>query len=342
MYGPVRRRLGEQFQLEEARGQCLYPECMADRRALTRVAVDVSDEKASSYLRSGKEPPEYVTVFPQFYLRGAYWLGLREDELALHVIKALSAQHPDWVFCSTSAALLHGMDVSWELLDTIHVTCTHGGGARRDGRLVRHAYPVGALRYPGGVRAVDAREAVLECLCTAPFELSLGIVDSFLRLFRSDKSGLEAYFEVMGKGRKGIARALTALSYADARAENGGESRARAVMIEEGYAPHELQVPFADPLNPSHVMRGDLGWLLEIGLWIIGELDGREKYENPLMMNGGDITDVMMAERMRESRISAYGAQIMRFPFSYVVDRWKLVHLMQIFGVPRSEIPIIP
>ena len=342
MYGPVRRRLDEQFQLDEARGQCLHPECLTDRRALARIAVDVSDEKASSYLRSGKEPPEYVIVFPQLYLRGHYWLGLRQDELALHIIRALSTWHPDWIFCSTSAALLHGLDVSWELLDAIHITCPNGGSASHGGRIIRHAYPVGALRSPGGIRTVDVREAVLECLCTAPFELGLGIVDSFLRLFRSGKSGLEAYFEVIGKGRKGIARALTTLSYADERAENGGESRARAVMIEEGYAPHELQVPFADPLNPSHVMRGDLGWLLEIGLWIIGELDGREKYENPLMMNGDDITDVMMAERMRESRLSAYGTRIMRFPFSYVIDRWKLVHLMQIFGVPRSEIPIIP
>ena len=342
MYGSIKSRLNEQFQLEETRGQCLRPRCAADRRALGHVTVNVSGEKTSAYLRSGREVPEYVSVFPNLYLRGIYWLSLREDELALHIIRALSAQHPDWIFCSTSAALLHGLDISWELLDAVHITCKHGGSASYGGRLIRHAYPVGTLRSPGGIRAVDAREAVLECLCTVPFELSLGIVDSFLRLFRFGKSGLEAYFDVMGKGRKGIARAHATLSYADARAENGGESRARAVMIEEGYAPHELQVPFADPLNPSHVMRGDLGWLLEIGQWIIGELDGREKYENPLMMNGGDITDVMMAERMRESRLSAYGAQIMRFPFSYVVDRWNLVHLMQIFGVPRSEIPIIP
>ena len=113
-------------------------------------------------------------------------------------------------------------------------------------------------------------------------------------------------------------------------------------MIEQGYVPHELQVPFSDPMDPSYIMRGDFGWLLEGGYWIIGELDGREKYENPLMMNGGDITDVMMAERMRESRLSAYGTRIMRFPFSYAVDRWKLIQLMQIFGVPRSEIPVIP
>lgn len=342
MHVSVRRRLDEQFDLEERRGRCLCPASAADRRALGRVAVDVSDERGSSYLRSGREAPEYVMVFPRLYLRGSHWLSLQGHDLALHIIKALSAQHPDWVFCSTSAALLHGLDVPWELLDTIHITCPSGGNPLHGDRLIRHAYPVGTLRYPKGVRTVEAREAVLECLCVNPFELSLGIVDSFLRLHRSSTCGLEAYFDVMGKGRKGIARARTMLSYADARAENGGESRARAVMIEEGYAPHELQVPFPDPLDPLHVMRGDFGWLSGTGLAIVGELDGREKYENPLMMHGGSTTDVLREERLRESRISAYGVRIMRFPFGYVTDRWKLVRLMQVYGVPRSEIPIIP
>lgn len=342
MYGAVKKRLDEQFVLEEARGCCLYPSSEADRRALKRSSLDVSDVRAVAYLRTENEIPEYVSVFPRLYLRGQYWAQLKEDERALHIIRALSRQHPDWVFCSASAALLHGLDIPWELLGQVHVACLFGNKKGLDDRLVRHKLPEGVSRASGRMPAVDIREAVLECLCASSFELGLGIVDSALHSRRVEKIGLEAYFEVMGKKRKGIARAHATLSYADGRAENGGESRARAVMIEEGYAPHELQVPFADPFNPSHVMRGDLGWLMEMGQWIIGELDGREKYENPLMMNGDDITGVMMAERMRESRLSAYGVRVMRFPFGYVVDRWKLVELMQIYGVPRSEIPIIP
>lgn len=207
---------------------------------------------------------------------------------------------------------------------------------------MRHVFRGLEVVKPQGVSAVSLQECVLECLCRTPFEFGLGIIDSALRLRKVSLEGIQAYVDDMGRGRKGISRARFALRYADARAENGGESRARAVMIEEGYAPHELQVRIPDPLDPYHIMRGDLGWQLEDGTWIIGELDGKVKYVDPAMLHGGTIEDVMRAERQRESRMSVYGVRIMRFTWQDVSDRWSLILLMQAFGVPRSEIPAIP
>lgn len=342
MYGKVRRRLESQFEQAELRGVCLIPSCLNDARALRSAAEDVSNMRAADYIRESCYPSECVSPYPGLYLRGEYWLGLHKDELALHVIKALALKHPTWTFCSYSAALLYGIDVSWELLNEIHLACPKGGRARNRHGIVHHVLDAGVPSFPSGVRAVDVREAIFGALCSVPFEFGLGIIDSALRMRLVSEEGMEAFCEVIGKGRKGIARARAAISFADGRSENGGESRARAVMIEEGFAPHGLQIPFRDPIDPSRTMRGDFGWRYEDGSWAIGELDGKQKYEDARYMNADDPIDVMMAERRRESRMSAYGVRIMRFPMQYVYDRWKLVELMQAYGIPRSPIPFIP
>lgn len=339
MQKSVARRLEAQFEEAEMQGMCVTPACRADAQVLRRNAGNGRDMGCGERGESDSLIFPYVSPFPGLYLRRVYWSQLKRDELALHIMRTLSAMHSEWVFCSHSAALLHGLDVSWELLDNMHVGRQRGSWTRNAHGIVRHALSISSYETVRGVKAVSLREAILESLCALPFELSLGIVDSALHQRKATPEGLEAYFEVMGRGRKGIARARKILRYADGRAENGGESRARAVMIEEGYAPHELQVPFVDPLNPSRSMRGDLGWILEDGTICIGELDGVEKYTDQEMTNGRDTLDVLRDERLRESRMSAYGVRIMRFPFSYVLNRWELVYLMQVYGIPRSEIP---
>ena len=342
MYDKVRNRLDPQFERAELEGACFVPACRNDARILRKEAEDVSGIRAVDYRRDADSPSEYVSPFPGLYLRGGYWSDLHDDELALHVMKGLALKHPSWTFCSYSAALLYGIDVSWELLDDIHLACPKGRRTKDRQGIIRHSLDAGTASFPNGVRAVDVREAVLGALCSAPFELGLGIVDSALRLRSVTKEGMEAYCEVVGKGRRGIARARAVISFADGRSENGGESRARAVMIEEGFAPHELQVSFCDPIEPNRTIRGDFGWRYEDGSWAIGELDGRQKYEDERFTEGEDSLTVMMAERRRESRLSAYGVRIMRFPMRYVYDRWKLIELMQVFGIPRSPIPLIP
>lgn len=341
MHGKVERRLQEPFDIAQANGSCLVPFERRDRRALWRAAQDVSEERAIDFKAQGKAPAPYVSPFPGLYLRGEYWLDLKPDELARHIIQGLAALHPHWAFCSYSAALLHGLDVPWELLDDVHIAQERGHMTRNSFKLVRHAVDACHLERVGGVTRTDLCETVLECLCSAPFDLSLGIVDSALRRHRLERTHLEAYFQTAGRGRHGIARARSTLSYADPRAENGGESRARAVMIEEGYAPHDLQVSMRDPFDPLHSIRPDYVWYCPDGSIRLGELDGEDKYLNPLMTGGADILSIVMGERRRESHLSLFGP-VMRFPYSYVVDRWKLVQLMQAYGIPHSEIPALP
>lgn len=342
MRGHVKQRLDIQLEMAEHGGRCLLPGDRRDRRALYRVAKYTGDTTPRAYLREHSAPPSIVSPFLGLYMRGEYWATLDGGELAVHILRTFALAHSEWMFCSFSAALLYNLEVPWELAGTIHIAQEKSGRSRSTKEIKRHVTPFACATRVQGVLVTGVAETVLECLCETSFELGLAIVDSALHQKRATKESLEEYFAIAGKGRKNIAHARAVLSYADGRAENGGESRARAVMIEEGFAPHALQVPFSDPFDAGHSMRGDMGWEHPDGYWIIGELDGKGKYIDPDMMNGGDVLDVLLAERQRESRMTAYGTHIMRFPFDYVLHREKLVQLMQLFGVPHSEIPIIP
>ena len=90
-----------------------------------------------------------------------------------------------------------------------------------------------------------------------------------------------------------------------------------------------------DPLERRRRYRADFLWTLPDGSQVIGEFDGREKYVNPEMTGGRDVVDVLADERLRESRISACGAPIMRFSYRDVCDRRFFDRLLRTFRIPH-------
>ncbi|MBR1828943.1 MAG: hypothetical protein IJ781_05465, partial [Atopobiaceae bacterium] len=129
--------------------------------------------------------------------------------------------------------------------------------------------------------------------------------------------------------------AENSVRYADPLAANGGESVARAVMIEQGFMIPELQAEVTDPLDPSQTYYVDYRWQLEGGD-VIGELDGRDKYVLPEMMGGRDTLGVVIDERHRESRLTVPGTKVLRFSFRDVMDVERFVSLLELYGIPRG------
>ena len=70
------------------------------------------------------------------------------------------------------------------------------------------------------------------------------------------------------------------LTYADPLSDNGGESRARAVMIAGGYMLPHLQYQFPNMDNPEFPLRVDFIWFLPGDVTVVGEYDGMAKYGN--------------------------------------------------------------
>ncbi len=74
-----------------------------------------------------------------------------------------------------------------------------------------------------------------------------------------------------------LSRMETLVKYANPKSENGGESLARAVMLELGFVEPQLQHEFSNPNCPQSPYRADFMWKVN-GKIIVGELDGTDKY----------------------------------------------------------------
>ena len=151
-------------------------------------------------------------------------------------------------------------------------------------------------------------------------------------------TSFEGTLRRLGRGLHGIRHALSTLSHADPRSESGGESLARALMIEFGFRLPELQVTVRSTLGDGHVYRPDFMWRLSSGI-VYGEFDGREKYVDPAMTHGASAASVMADERLRESRLSATG-RVMRFCYADLRSPARLARLLDAFGIPRDRRPV--
>lgn len=96
-------------------------------------------------------------------------------------------------------------------------------------------------------------------------------------------------------------------------------------------------------MEPNNPKRGDFGWRLNDGRWIIGELDGLEKYRG----RGGAAGTVeaairaMARERRREAHINLTNATVVRFSMDEVRDTSYFERLLANAGVPRRLEPSV-
>ena len=194
-----------------------------------------------------------------------------------------------------------------------------------------------------GVRVTSLRKTLVDCLCTSDFRVGLAITDSAIHWELAGKREIECWIEKDGKGRRGIRQARETVAWADGRSENGGESIARATMIELGFVAPYLQVEVFDPMEPDNPKRGAFGWRLEDGSWVIGELDGLGKYRTGGVAGTRNDLDaairVLAAERRRESHLCLSGFKIVRFSRRDVLDTAYFERLLTAAGVPRREEP---
>lgn len=133
----------------------------------------------------------------------------------------------------------------------------------------------------------------------------------------------------------GSRRFAETLRWANPLSENGGESYARAIMLENGVAEPVLQVEFPDRFNPGAIFRIDYFWELLNKIDVGGELDGLEKTVDEDMLGGKTAAEVLRRERERESRLSV-DLQIARFTFPEVRAVSPLINVLDAFGVPRG------
>ena len=284
---------------------------------------------------------ELISPATGVWARAQYWESLKPPQRALHVIRTLATLHPSWVFCSFSAALIHGLSVSYPHINTTHVATTRAGRVHNTRGIVRHIINASEFQELDGIKVTPLDRTAFDCLRGCDFRFGLALADSTLRLGILSQDELIASFERMGGRFPRRQQALDTMELADVRAESGGESVARAVMIECGFRMPELQHIVTDPISGSE-RRVDFYWKQNGWPNVIGELDGREKYVNPEMTHGKSVLQVLTNERLRESRISISDARIVRFSYTQATNEKFFTLLLSAFGVPRdADIPAV-
>lgn len=306
----------------EARGTCLIPPNRAIKACLRR------------RLNNGGILKPYRGIF----IRQKFWDNLNSTAQSVFAMRALSTRHPSWIFCGPSAAVVHGLYVCWHLLGRLHVLLPSNSCSEPhslDGIVWHHGTHTGNT-VVSGIRVTSLIETAADCLCGFPFLDGLGIADSWMRFSDCPKQQMLRAIEQLGAHKPGIARARLAARNVNPLSENGGESRARAMMMACGYVQPELQVEIPDPIDGGNPKRVDYLWRMPDGTRVAGELDGAIKYRDPTFMSSLDAEKVRERERLRESRIAMPGTSVLRFSIADVNDQPRFCRLLDSYGIPRT------
>lgn len=322
----VQDEVNEALSAAEERGMCLCVKSDRTRRLLER--------RATAGI--------VTSPFPRTYARTSYWKSLSPGAQSLHVIRAAAALHPTWVFCATSAAIAHGLQVSEPDPSVVHILDAKNGG-HRGKHVVRHPVPpaVGEKdKVVAGVRATPLADTISTCLRTLPMPAGLAVADSALRDYGLTREGLAGFVQAQPHSR-GSRQAFQTIGWADGRSENGGESMVRGIIIELGFCVPELQVLVEDPTRSGGEYRIDYVWDTGVERPIFGELDGAGKYAEQGACGGrGEKVSgkAILAERRRESHLTLYDASIVRFSFPEAKDRPFFKALLEWYGVPKRDL----
>lgn len=285
---------------------------------------------------------QLLELVPGIYARREYYAKLSPKAREYQLIHSLSAKHPAWVFCGISAAVLHGLYVSYDDLLNGKRVVVEVAGRRQPfvHELVqirfRHLAPSPFVQtHVNGIPVTSVVDTVIECARSLPFPQALAVMDSAILYYEIHSADVARKVDALGKRARGVCNARKVIRYANGLSENGGESIARGIMIEEGFRVPELQVPVFDQVSGEEY-RVDYYWRLDDGSVIFGEFDGGEKFESKRMRKGKSVAQVARAERIRESRLTLQGAKILRFTPEMLANRAEFVRLLEAYGVPRD------
>ena len=298
----------------EQEGRCLIPPSAAIRKALLRRIGDM-----------------VVSPMPGLFARKIRWDELNRAQRHCEIIRALAIIHPDWTFCSFSAACLLGLEVSWRHLNVVHVCSSTKPSAHPGAHIQRHQIePAGAIRRVG-ISVTPPIQTATDCLLQTGFADGMPIADSAISKLGLTREQLMEAVEQRTTARNGraIRTALTTLRYADAR----------AAMIETGFAPDWLQYELTDPFDSAKPIRTDFAWERQARELTLGELDGLIKYTDQTMLAGRTTAEALVAERQREAHLSPYGHPLLRFTINEVRSAGMLAKKLQTAGIRQTALP---
>lgn len=273
-----------------------------------------------------------LRVFRGLYAEPAYWESLDPHEQVRHIVRALAIQHPDWVFCGPTAAIMHGLDCSYRLAFPICIVASPGAHHQDTRHISHHAITHPDITVVQGVKVISLLQTLFDLAACQPLRYALGPADCALRNGLVSESALRAYPSSVKYSRKRAA-VERAFALADRRAENGGESEARGMLHDAGCPPDDIQVEFPCLDHPGRKHRSDFLWKREDGSVIVGEFDGIRKYVDPHMTSGREIREVVDEERKRQQCMSQYAIGMVRMYYRDLDNPGRIVRQLRDMGI---------
>ncbi|MFC0315723.1 hypothetical protein ACFQNE_17225 [Gordonia phosphorivorans] len=227
------------------------------------------------------------------------------DLYRLRCLATATAPGNTVVLSHQSAAAVLGLELLAPDRTRVHVTNGFGEGGRVERLRHVHAAPLdGTCVRRAGVALTGVARTAVDVAVTGSFAQALTVFDSALRIGVTRD---ELTAALGARRRRAIARARHALTLADGRAANPGESWSRAQMIQAG-----LPLPM---LQRRLTLDDDLGEAYTDFNWddvLVGEFDGAAKYREHLR-EGESAADVVLREKARENALRDLGFEVVRW-----------------------------
>ena len=118
-----------------------------------------------------------LRVFRGLYAEPAYWESLDPHEQVRHIVRALAIQHPDWVFCGPTAAIMHGLDCSYRLAFPICIVASPGAHHQDTRHISHHAITHPDITVVQGVKVISLLQTLFDLAACQPLRYALGPAD---------------------------------------------------------------------------------------------------------------------------------------------------------------------
>lgn len=258
---------------------------------------------------------EWVGVRRGAYAAASAWRTMTVAERHRALCFAVAAKiGPDAAISHTSAVALHGLPTWGHDLSEVHVSkanvSRHAGGVFHH----RTAVPSDHVVDIQGIPVTAAARALVEAALISPSEPCVVTMDAALRDRITTKQELLDTVDAM-RDWPGARNAGRVVSFAEARSESVGESRARFAFHLADLPEPLLQHEISDRQNKL-IARVD--FLFE-EYRTIAEFDGKIKYTGEVTP-GSSATDVLWREKKREDRLRAMGFEIVRITWADLYD----------------------
>ena len=307
--------------------------CDAERR---QRLVCVSSNRLGAALARRLKAGYVIRPARSLYARVTYWEALTPIEQAWHLIRSIHDAQPHWVFCGETAALIHGMPVSYSRALPIHVADGPHARPRTSGVIAHHALPCDNPVLVNGIPVTSLARTLCDCLQALPFGDALAYADAALRVSKRSIEELRTSIEALPLRPRGVRRAAGILGYADARSESWAESVVRATILSQGFALPELQVTLASPVDPTQTYRVDGIFTRIDGTCVVLEVDGVEKYVNEHMLHGKSTVRALADEQHREAELTLLGMPVLRISSNEAHDPNRMVAKLTAYDIPRD------